>query len=60
MPRKVNHLERVQDATEALQRAHTARDRAIIAASKSGESLRSIAESAGLSPEGVRKILLRG
>jgi lambda repressor-like predicted transcriptional regulator len=60
MPRKIDHLERVQIAADELQRAHKARDKAIIAASKSGESLRAIAERAGLSAAGVLKIVRRG
>jgi hypothetical protein len=58
MARKVDHLSRVTAAAEALRVAHIARDKALVAAVESGDhSMRAVARAAGLSAEGVRKIV---
>jgi hypothetical protein len=61
MPPKDLHPEitRVRRAAKALERAYTERDEAIVAAYQAGESLRYIAKIADMSPEGVRKLVVR-
>jgi hypothetical protein len=67
VPRKADPLSEVERRTreleraaQALARARAARDAAVIAAVEHGESLRVVGEAAGISHEGVRKIVAAG
>jgi hypothetical protein len=53
-------LAAIERATERVNEANAKRYAAIRAAHEAGHSLRTIATAAGLTPEGVRKVVARG
>jgi hypothetical protein len=59
MQRKSDHLRRLAAKTRAVDRATEDRDVAMAYAIREGLSLREVAAAVNLSPEGVRKILIR-
>ena len=60
MPKRLTPEERVIQYAAEARKATAARNKAIVAMSKAGYSLRAIGEAAGLTHTAIRQILGRG